>query len=109
MASVRIATTPSHGATRSSRSVPAPGVVMEPETARQPARQADARGWDEGEAGRRLPLAEVTGMRTVARDRAMEAATHRSGRKFRLNGRLRILPNRVHLRRGFRLRGHIPR
>jgi hypothetical protein len=54
-------------------------------------------------------LAEVTSMRTGARDRSLEAATHRSGRKYRPGGRLRILPDRVHLRRGFRLRGHIPR
>ena len=48
-------------------------------------------------------------MRTSARDQSLETATHRSGRKYRLGGRLRILPNRVHLRRGYRLRGHIPR
>jgi len=109
MASEQMASTPSHGATRSSRSVPALDVVAWPETARPPARQADARGRAEGEAGLRLPLTEVTSMRTSARDQSLASATHRSGRKYRQNGRLRILPNRVHLRRGYRLRGHIPR
>jgi hypothetical protein len=113
MATERIASAPSYGATRSSRSVPAPDVVVvEPATARPPAGQGDAHRRVEGEAGGpRLPLAEVSSMRTRARQekRDPDASPHRWTKRFRPGGRLRILPNRVHLRRGYRLRGHISR
>ena len=110
MASRRIPSAPFDSAAGTSRSVPAPDVVVEPVTARPPAQQGDAHGRVEGEAGAPAsPSRKVTAMWRRARDLIQNAPSHRWSRKFPPGGRRRILPNRVHLRRGYRLRGHIPR
>jgi hypothetical protein len=48
-------------------------------------------------------------MRTRAHDLSLDTSSRRAARTVPRARRMRMLPNRVHLRRGYRLRGHIQR